>query len=259
MFTSLADRSAIVTGASRGIGRGIALALAREGVQVTLAARGREGLEASRDAILSLHPGARLRLAPCDVADQGEVTRMVDAAAAAQGGLSILCANAGIYPQTSMEAMDAADWDQVMAVNARSSFLAVKAAQRHFRAAGGGRVVLTSSITGPVTGYRGWTHYGASKAAQLGFMRSAAMELARDQVTINAVLPGNILTEGFEANGLEYLEAMEASVPLGRLGTPADIANTVLFLCSDEAGYITGQSIVIDGGQTVPESLDAMG
>ena len=183
---------------------------------------------------------------------------MVDDAAKAQGGLSILCANAGIYPQTTMEDMDPAEWDHVMAVNLRSSFLAVKAAIPHFRKAGGGRVILTSSITGPITGYRGWTHYGASKAAQLGFMRSAAMELAKYGVTINAVLPGNILTEGFAGNGPEYLAAMAASVPLGRLGTVDDIANAVLFLASDEAGYITAQQIVVDGGQVVPESLDAM-
>lgn len=258
MFTSLNGQSAIVTGASKGIGRGIARALAASGAQVTLVARGIPALEAVRDAILADLPGAKLRLASCDIADWAAVKAMVDEAAAAQGGLDILCANGGIYPQTTMEAMEPSEWDQVMAVNTRSSFLAVKAAQPHFRKAGGGRVVLTSSITGPITGYRGWSHYGASKAAQLGFMRSAAMELAKDKVTINAVLPGNIITEGFEGNGPEYLAAMEASVPLGRLGTVDDIANAVLFLASDLAGYITAQTIVIDGGQVVPESLDAM-
>jgi 3-oxoacyl-[acyl-carrier protein] reductase len=256
MFTRLTGRSAIVTGASKGIGRGIAAGLAAQGAQVTLVARGAAALEATRAALAA--EGGRVRTATCDVADWGQVRAMVDAAAEAQGGLSILCANAGIYPQTSMEAMEPDEWDHVMAVNLRSSFLAVKAAIPHFRKVGAGRVILTSSITGPITGYRGWTHYGASKAAQLGFMRSAAMELAKLGVTINAVLPGNILTEGFEGNGPEYLAAMEASVPLGRLGTVDDIANAVLFLASDEAGYITGQQIVIDGGQVLPESLDAM-
>lgn len=256
MLTRLTGRSAIVTGASKGIGRGIARALAAQGAKVTLVARGGAALEAARAEIAAA--GGTVRTASCDVADWDQVRAMVDEAAEAQGGLSILCANAGIYPQTTMEAMDPAEWDNVMAVNLRSSFLAVKAAQPHFRRAGGGRVILTSSITGPITGYRGWTHYGASKAAQLGFMRSAAMELARDKVTINAVLPGNIVTEGFEGNGPEYLAAMEASVPLGRLGTVDDVANAVLFLASDEAGYITAQQIVVDGGQVVPESLDAM-
>lgn len=259
MFGSLANRSAIVTGGSKGIGRGIALGLAAQGVKVTLVARDDAGLAAAKAHILAQHPQAQLRTARCDVADWASVAAMVDEAAEAQGGLHYLCANAGIYPQTDIERLDPAEWDHVMAVNSRSSFLAVKAAQKHFRAAGYGRVVLTSSITGPITGYRGWSHYGASKAAQLGFMRSAALELARDRVTINAVLPGNILTEGFEGNGADYLAAMEASVPLGRLGTVEDIANCVLFLCSEGASYITGQSIIIDGGQTVPESLDAMG
>lgn len=257
MFTPLTGRSAIVTGASKGIGRGIAQALAAQGAKVTLAARGAEALEAARAEIAAT--GAEVRTATCDVADWDQVRALVDTAAAAQGGLSILCANAGIYPQTTMAEMEPAEWDHVMAVNLRSSFLAVKAALPHFRANGGGRVILTSSITGPITGYRGWTHYGASKAAQLGFMRSAAMELAHDGVTINAVLPGNILTEGFDGNGPEYLAAMAASVPLGRLGTVEDVANAVLFLASDAAGYITAQQIVVDGGQVVPESLDAMG
>ena len=256
MFTRLTGRSAIVTGASKGIGRGISAGLAAQGAQVTLVARGAAALEATRAALAA--EGGRVRTATCDVADWEQVRAMVDAATEAQGGLSILCANAGIYPQSQMEAMEPDEWDHVMAVNLRSSFLAVKAAIPHFRKAGGGRVILTSSITGPITGYRGWTHYGASKAAQLGFMRSAAMELAKLDVTINAVLPGNILTEGFEGNGPEYLAAMEASVPLGRLGTVDDVANAVLFLASDEAGYITGQQIVIDGGQVLPESLDAM-
>lgn len=256
MLTKLTGRSAIVTGASKGIGLGIARALAAQGAKVTLAARGSAALEEARAQIAQA--GGAVRTATCDVADWEQVRAMVDEAAEAQGGLSILCANAGIYPQTTMEAMDPAEWDHVMAVNLRSAFLAVKAAQPHLRRAGGGRVVLTSSITGPCTGYRGWSHYGASKAAQLGFMRSAAMELAKDKVTINAVLPGNIITEGFEGNGPEYLAAMEASVPLGRLGTVDDVASAVLFLVSDEAGYITGQHIIVDGGQIVPESLDAM-
>lgn len=256
MFTRLTGRSAIVTGASRGIGRGIAAALVAQGARLTLAARGTAALEATRAELSA--GGARVRVATCDVSDWEQVSAMIDAAAEAQGGLSILCANAGIYPQTPMIEMEPEEWDHVMAVNLRSCFLAVKAAIPHFRANGGGRVILTSSITGPITGYRGWTHYGASKAAQLGFMRSASLELAKDNVTINAVLPGNVITEGFEGNGLEYLAAMQASVPLGRLGTVEDIANAVLFLASDEAGYITGQQIVVDGGQVVPESLDAM-
>jgi 3-oxoacyl-[acyl-carrier protein] reductase len=121
-----------------------------------------------------------------------------------------------------------------------------------------GRIILTSSITGPVTGYTGWAHYGASKAGQLGFMRTAAIELAPHGITVNAVLPGNIATEGLADLGEEYIRSMEASVPMRRLGSVTDIANAALFFASDEAAYITGQSLVIDGGQILPESLAAM-
>ena len=183
---------------------------------------------------------------------------MVDDAAAAQGGLHVLCANAGVFPQTKIVDMDPAEWDGVMAVNLRSSFLCVKAAIPHFEKAGKGRVVLTSSITGPVTGYPGWSHYGASKSGQLGFLKTAAMELARYNTTINAVMPGNIYTEGLQDLGQDYLDSMAASIPLKRLGAVEDIGNAALFFASDEAGYITGQQIIVDGGQILPESLEAI-
>jgi 3-oxoacyl-[acyl-carrier protein] reductase len=123
---------------------------------------------------------------------------------------------------------------------------------------GRGRIVVTSSITGPITGYPGWAHYGASKAGQLGFVRTAAIELAASGITINAIMPGNIKTEGLDGLGEDYLATMAASIPLKRLGTIEDIANGALFFASDEAGYITGQTLVIDGGQVLPESLAAL-
>ena len=123
---------------------------------------------------------------------------------------------------------------------------------------GHGRVVLTSSITGPITGFPGWSHYGASKAGQLGFLRTAAIELAASGITINAVLPGNIVTEGLDELGEEYNAQMAASIPLRRLGTVEEIGYAALFFATDEAGYITGQTIVVDGGQVLPESLAAL-
>jgi len=118
--------------------------------------------------------------------------------------------------------------------------------------------VLTSSITGPLTGYPGWSHYGATKAGMLGFMRTAALELARFKITINAVLPGNVLTEGVRDLGQDYINATTASIPLKRLGTVEEIGHAVAFLASEEAGFITGQTLVVDGGQTLPESLQAL-
>jgi 3-oxoacyl-[acyl-carrier protein] reductase len=134
----------------------------------------------------------------------------------------------------------------------------VKACIPVFEQAGKGRIVLTSSITGPITGFPGWTHYGASKAGQLGFLKTAAMELSRYNTTINAVMPGNIYTEGLQDLGEDYLKTMAASIPLKRLGAVEDIGNAALFFASDEAAYITGQQIVVDGGQTLPESLEAL-
>jgi 3-oxoacyl-[acyl-carrier protein] reductase len=140
-----------------------------------------------------------------------------------------------------------------MATNVGGTIFAVKACRPALRASGSGRVVLTSSITGPVTGYPGLSHYGASKAAQLGFMRSAALELAGDAITINAVLPGSIATEGLDGLGAEAIAKMRACIPAHRLGTPADIAAAVMFFASEQAGFVTGQALVVDGGQTLPE------
>ena len=134
----------------------------------------------------------------------------------------------------------------------------MKAALPAMQRCGQGRIVVTSSITGPITGYPGWTHYGASKAGQLGFLRTAAIELAKYNVTINAVMPGNIITEGLEGLGSGYLVTMAASIPLKRLGSVEDIGYAALYFASDEAGYVTGQTIVVDGGQILPESLEAL-
>jgi 3-oxoacyl-[acyl-carrier protein] reductase len=143
-------------------------------------------------------------------------------------------------------------------VNFKGTVFMVQAALDALTASGHGRVVITSSITGPITGFPGWSHYGASKAAQLGFLRTAAMELAPRRITVNAVLPGNIVTEGLVEMGEDYLNQMAATIPAGRLGSVADIGNAALFFATDEASYITGQTLVVDGGQVLPESNEAM-
>lgn len=253
MLTSLKGKSVIVTGGSKGIGRGIATVFARQGAKVTITARGEVALKAAASEI-----DGDVRYEICDVSDWASVQAMMESTAKAQGGLDVVCANAGSFPQTKIVDMDPAEWDTVMATNLRSSFLCVKAAIPHFEKAGKGRVVLTSSITGPITGFPGWSHYGGSKSGQLGFMKTAAMELARYNTTINAVMPGNIYTEGLQDLGEDYLATMANSIPLKRLGDVEDIGNAALFFASDEAAYITGQQIVVDGGQIIPESLEAL-
>lgn len=256
MLTSIKDRSVIVTGGSKGIGKGIAQVFARQGAKVMIAARGEEAGKAAAKQMSDA--GGTAEFCQCDVSDWDSVQNMIKTTVDRFGGLDVLCANAGAFPQTKMVDMDPSEWDQVLATNLKSAFLCVKAAIPHFEKGGGGRVVLTSSITGPVTGFPGWSHYGASKSGQLGFLRTACMELSRYNVTINAVMPGNIYTEGLQDLGQDYLDTMAASIPLKRLGDVADIGNAALFFASDEAGYITGQTIVVDGGQTLPESLEAL-
>lgn len=256
MFNSIAGRSVIVTGGSKGIGRGIASVFAKAGAKVMIAARGEEAAKATSDAMNA--DGGTTAWTSCDVSDWDSVQAMVATTAKTFGTVDVLCANAGAFPQTKIIDMDPAEWDQVMSTNLRSAFLCVKACIPHFEKAGKGRVVLTSSITGPVTGFPGWAHYGASKSGQLGFLKTACMELSRYNTTINAVMPGNIYTEGLQDLGQEYLDTMAASIPLKRLGAVEDIGNAALFFATDEAGYITGQQIIIDGGQIIPESLEAL-
>jgi 3-oxoacyl-[acyl-carrier protein] reductase len=256
MFTPITGRSVIVTGGSKGIGKGIARVFARAGARVMIAARGER---AAAQAVAELRDaGGTAEMHLCDVADWEEVQALARATTEAFGGVDILCANAGIFPQVKIVDMTPEDWDHVLTTNLKSTFLCVKACIPQFEKAGKGRVVVTSSITGPVTGFPGWAHYGASKSAQLGFLKTAAMELSRYGATINAVMPGNIVTEGLEGLGAEYLRTMAASIPLKRLGDVEDIGNAALFFASDEAAYVTGQQIVVDGGQILPESLEAL-
>lgn len=256
MFTTISGRSAIVTGASKGIGKGIAKVLAKAGARVMIVARGEAAAAATLEEIRARGGVAEMTL--CDVTDWAAVQEMTAKTAERFGSVDILCANAGAFPQTKMIDMDPAEWDQVMATNLKSTFLCTKACIPHFEKAGKGRVIVTSSITGPVTGFPGWSHYGASKSGQLGFLKTAAMELSRYNTTINAVMPGNIYTEGLQDLGQEYLDTMAASIPLKRLGQVEDIGNAALFFATDEAAYITGQTIVVDGGQILPESLEAI-
>ena len=251
MFTSIEGRAVVVTGGTRGIGKGIASVFARSGARVLITGRDHGAGKAAAAEI-----GAAFVTA--DVASKADCERVAATAHEALGGIDVLCANAGIFPSARLADMTEDDIDAVLGTNLKGTILTVQACLPLLKASGRGRVILTSSITGPITGFPGWTHYGASKAGQLGFLRTAAIELARDDITVNAVLPGNIMTEGLEDMGEDYIAGMTAAIPMGKLGRVADIGYAALFFATDEAAYITGQTIVVDGGQVLPESPDAV-
>jgi 3-oxoacyl-[acyl-carrier protein] reductase len=253
MFTSIAGRAVVVTGGTRGIGKGIASVFARNGAKILITGRDSETGLAAADEL----PG-EVTFLQADTAQREDCRRMAAIAQARLGGIDVLCANAGIFPDARLTDMSEDDLDQVLAVNLKGTILAVQACLPALQRSGRGRVILTSSITGPITGFPGWTHYGASKAGQLGFMRTAAIELASSAITVNAVLPGNIATEGLASLGEDYAAGMTAAIPLRRLGSVDDIGYAALFLATDEAAYISGQTIVVDGGQVLPESPEAM-
>jgi len=257
MFTSIAGRTVVVTGGTKGIGKGIARVMARAGANVLVTGRNREDAQRAVAELDEVGEG-KIAYFLGDVADPESCRAMAQSAVDAFGGIDILCANAGIFPDSKLVTMTEADMDRVFDTNIKGTLLTVQACLPALTASGHGRVILTSSITGPITGFPGWAHYGASKAAQLGFMRTAAIELAPMGITVNAVLPGNVVTEGLAELGEEYRAAMEMSIPQRRLGDVEDIGNAALFFATDEAAYVTGQALVIDGGQVLPESLAAL-
>lgn len=248
---SLDNHIAVVTGGAAGIGRGIATQLKNAGATVVIAdiddaARERTAAE------LGVH--AR----PVDVTDRVSVRDLFAGVVEDFGSLEIVCSNAGVFPNCPLEDMTDEQWEKMFAINTHGTFKVVHEALPHLKKNKYGRIVITTSITGSHTGFPGWAHYGASKAAQQGFMRSAALEFARDGITINGVLPGNIFTEGLADQGETYLDQMRRSIPMHELGTPEDIGSAAAFFASREAGYITGQTIIVDGGQLLPETPEAI-
>ena len=250
MTGRLEGRVALVVGAARGIGRAIAERFIEEGARVVIADTETAAGAATAGAIGAIFVTA-------DIAQPEEAARAVARTVEAHGRIDILVQNAGIYPWTLIEHTTPEEWDRVLAVNLKGCFLTARAALPHMRAQGGGRILFTSSVTGPQASSPGHGHYAASKGGINGFIKSAAIEFAGYSITVNGVEPGNILTEGMQAHrSPAFIRSMEEAVPLGRLGTPRDVANAFLFLASDEAAYVTGTTIIVDGGQMLPEGND---
>ena len=247
MTGRLEGKVALVIGAARGIGRGTAARFVEEGAKLVLADFDADSGKKSADEL-----GAAF--IATDISNYADAEAAVALALSTYGRLDIVVQNAGIYPWQLIEDTTPDDWDRVMAVNLRGGFNAARAALDPMRGQGSGRILFTSSITGPHVTSPGHGHYGATKAGINGFIRSAALEFSAYGITVNGVEPGNILTEAIqEHRGPAFIKDMESAIPLGRLGSARDVANAFLFLASDEASYITGTTIVVDGGQLLPE------
>jgi len=188
-----------------------------------------------------------------DVTDRGSVDAMASWALDRWGGIDLLAANAGVFPAAEVGEITDELFDRVMGINVKGAIFSIQACLPAMREKGYGRIVLTSSITGPAVGAVGYSTYGSSKAAMLGFMRNAALEFAADGITINAIQPGNVRTPGFAELPPDWQQRMIDVIPMGRLAEPEDLGWAVRFLASEEAGYITGQTLVLDGGQILPE------
>jgi 3-oxoacyl-[acyl-carrier protein] reductase len=246
------ERVAIITGASAGIGRGIARVFGREGAKVVAANRNAEaGARVVREI---REAGGEAIFVEADVSKKADNEKVATAALDQYGRIDILVHNAGIFWEVMLDDMTEDDWDRCHNLNLKGTLFSTQAVLPAMKRQQYGRILVTSSITGPKTGMAGFAHYGATKGGVNGFIRNAAVELARFGITVNGVEPGNILTEGLAELGEDYLRTMTRSIPMGKLGAPEDIAYAMAFFASDEAGWITGQTLAVDGGQTLPES-----
>ena len=239
-------KTALITGAGQGIGRGIAVRLARDGYNIAIADINLNNLAEAAQEISAL--GVSVLKIEADVSSAHDVQHMIQATVDEFDSLDVLVNNAGIYPFTPFMDITEEQWDKVIAVNLKSVFLCSQAAARIMP--DGSRIIMTSSVAS-MLGFSGLVHYCASKGGINGLVRALALELAPRQITVNAVAPGSIITPGTSNIDEGSQKATMAKIPLGRLGKPQDIAAAVAFLASEGAGYITGQILVVDGGWTI--------
>jgi 3-oxoacyl-[acyl-carrier protein] reductase len=241
----LAGKTALVTGATGGLGGTIAKALQRQGATVALSGTRREVLDG-----LAAEIGERVHVLPCNLADKNEVEALVPKAEATMGQLDILVANAGITRDNLFVQLKDEDWDQVIDVNLTATFRLARAAVRGMMRRRFGRVIGITSVVG-VTGNPGQGNYAASKAGMIGMIKSVAAEYARRGVTANCVAPGFISTPMTDKLNEKQREAILGRVPAGRLGTSEDVAAAVVYLASNEANYMTGQTLHVNGGMAM--------
>lgn len=242
-------KSAIVTGASRGIGREIALLLAKEGARVAVNYSGSK--DKADDVVKSItESGGEAFAIQADVSDADGVKNMVDKTLEIFGSIDILVNNAGITRDNLLMRMKEDEWDDVININLKGVFLCTKGVTRQMMRQRAGRIVNVASIVG-VSGNPGQANYVAAKAGVIGFTKTAAKELASRNINVNAVAPGFITTDMTDALSEEVKNQMLSVIPLGKLGRPEDVARTVLFLLSEDAVYITGQTIHVDGGMVM--------
>jgi len=244
----LKGKVAVVTGAARGIGRSISLALADAGASVALIDLSADNLQGVHDEIAANGGKASLHL--CDVTDLNTVTSTFNTILERHGGLDILVNNAGITRDNLLVRMNPEDWEAPIRINLTGAFYCIKAAVRTMMKQRHGRIINIASVVG-ITGNAGQANYAASKAGLIGLTKSTARELASRGITANAIAPG-FITTGLTANLSENARKnLTEHIPLGRLGKPEDVALAVVFLASEEAGYITGQTLLVDGGMVI--------
>jgi 3-oxoacyl-[acyl-carrier protein] reductase len=247
------DRVIVVTGASQGIGQGIAEVFGRAGAQVVVVGRHAERTAGVAARIVSA--GGRATAMLADMSTVEGVDGLVGEALSRFGSIDVMVHNAGVFPMVTVDDLTEEQLEETLAVNLKAAFRLAKAVVPSMRSKGRGRLLFTGSVTGPRVAMPLLAHYAASKAGLNGFIKAASLEYARDGITVNAVEPGYILTQAMDQLvTAEEKVQMAAQIPMGRLGHPHDIGHAMLYLASDEAAYVTGQSLIVDGGSCTPES-----